>query len=682
MSLLRLGNVEKRFGDRVLFRDVTLEVRAGDRLGLIGPNGAGKSTLLHIAAGLDVPDAGERTLARQARVALLRQEIDPTLQRSVREEAASALFALDALEDEMRELERRMEALGREHAEVPAALAARYDEVRSRFELAGGFDRAARVDRVLAGLGFDERDRDRPLASFSGGWLMRVELAKLLLAEPDVLLLDEPTNHLDLPSIEWFEEEIRAFRGAVVVVSHDRTFLRRHATSIAALEDGTCLWTKGGLDRHLAERAERRAQLEAQQRNQERRLAQTERFIERFRYKASKARQVQSRVKQLAKLERIELAPGSRRRIHLRIPPPPRAGAVVLRLAGIHKRYGETEVYRGADFELERGERVALVGPNGAGKSTLLRIAAGVLPFERGERTLGHNVTGAFFAQHQREALDAGATVLDELARGARTDDLPRLRHHLGAFLFSGDDVEKKVGVLSGGEKSRLALAKLLLRPANLLVLDEPTNHLDVEACEVLEEALRGYAGTLLFISHDRAFIEALATRVVEVRAGRLRTFLGGYEAYLRASAEAGSAPSDGAVAGHGRRAALAARASAERDGRADASAAGAAGSAAPPAESPPAPPPSAKQTRAGERERRKEEARLRRKLEAQEARILEREGALEALAWRLGDPAVHRDGERVRALEAERAALREEIAGLYREWEKLAGELEALGGS
>jgi ATP-binding cassette subfamily F protein 3 len=396
----------------------------------------------------------------------------------------------------------------------------------------------------------------------------------------------------------------------------------------------------------------------AQQRNQERKLAQTERFIERFRYKASKARQVQSRVKQLAKIERIELAPESRRRIRLRIPPPPRAGAVVLRLAGIHKRYGETEVYRDADFELQRGERVALVGPNGAGKSTLLRIAAGVLPFERGERTLGHNVTGAFFAQHQLEALNAAATVLGELASVAKTDDLPRLRHHLGAFLFSGDDVEKKVGVLSGGEKSRLALAKLLLRPANLLVLDEPTNHLDVEACEVLEEALREYAGTLLFISHDRTFIDALATRVVEVRAGRLRTFLGGYEAYLRACAEPGGATAGGAVAGHGRRAEPA---------------------AATPEPSPLRPDRPTKQSRAADRERRKEETRLRRRIESLEARILEREGSLEALAWRLGDPEVHRDGERVRALEAERTALREEIAGLYREWEGLAGELEAL---
>jgi ATP-binding cassette subfamily F protein 3 len=668
MLLLQLDGIEKRFGDRVLFTGVSLEVRAGDRLGLIGPNGAGKSTLLHIAAGLDSPDAGERAVPRHARVSLLRQEIDPTLERSVREEASSALASLDALEQEIRELEQRMEDLGREHAEVPAPLAARYDAARSRFELGGGFDRASRVDRVLAGLGFDEADRARPLSSFSGGWLMRVELAKLLLAEPDVLLLDEPTNHLDLPSIEWFEEEIRSFPGAVVIVSHDRTFLRRHATSIAALEHARCLWTKGGLDRHFTEREERREQLVAQQRNQERKLAQTERFIERFRYKASKARQVQSRVKQLAKIERVELAPDSRRRIHLRIPPVPRAGAVVLRLAGIHKSYAATEVYRGVDFELQRGERVALVGPNGAGKSTLLRIAAGVLPFERGERTPGHNVTVAFFAQHQLEALNPAATVLAELASVATTDDLPRLRHQLGAFLFSGDDVEKKVGVLSGGEKSRLALAKLLLRPANLLVLDEPTNHLDVDACQVLEEALREYTGTLLFISHDRTFIDALATRVVEVRAGQLRTFLGGYEAYLRATAtESTDAPRRRAVPGHGQ--------------REDPAPAAGGAEAIPSDPVPPAPtkPSPTREARAADRERRKEEARLRRRIEALEARILEREGALEALAWRLGDPEVHRNGDRVRALEAERSALREEIAGHYREWERLASEIEAI---
>jgi ATP-binding cassette subfamily F protein 3 len=518
--LLRLEGLEKRHGARVLFRNVDLDVRRGDRIGLVGPNGAGKTTLLRMAAGLEPADGGRRIVSRGVRIALLRQEIDPGLQRSVREEVGSVLAALDALEAELRDLEQRMAEIGHAGGELPPALAARYDQVHTAFERGGGFDRGARVDRVLAGLGFGESQRDRPLCSFSGGWLMRVELAKLLLAEPDVLLLDEPTNHLDLPSIEWFEETLEGFRGAVVVISHDRTFLRRHAAKLAELDRGAFRVTVGGYDRFLEEREERRAQLEARHQAQERRVAASERFIERFRAKASKARQVQSRVKALEKLERIELEPRARKRMRLRIPEPARAGAVVLALRGIHKSYGETRVYRGVDLEVQRGDRVALAGPNGAGKSTLLRIAAGVLPFEGGERSLGHNVRCAFFAQHTLESLRSEHSVLDELASVARTDDVPRLRGHLGAFLFSGEDVDKTVGVLSGGEKSRLALAKMLLRPANLLVLDEPTNHLDLDACEVLEEALRTYRGTLLFISHDRSFINALATRVVEVSHG------------------------------------------------------------------------------------------------------------------------------------------------------------------
>jgi ATP-binding cassette subfamily F protein 3 len=641
--LLRLEAVEKRFGDRCLFRGVDLEVRAGDRVGLVGPNGAGKSTLLHIAAGLEPCDAGRRHVPRTARVALLRQEIDPTLERSVRDEAATAFARLDALETEMRQLEGRMEALGHDATEVPADLAARYDQVRTRFEHGGGFEREARVAQVLAGLGFDEADRDRPLSSFSGGWLMRVELAKLLLASPEVLLLDEPTNHLDLPSIQWFEETLAAFPGAVIVVSHDRTFLRRHATCIAELDRQELMVTRAGWDQHVALRERRRAELLARRETQDRHIAQTERFIGRFRAKASKARQVQSRVKALDKLERIEVPEERQRRMRLRIPAVARSGAVVLRLSNVFKAYGETAVYQGVDFEVQRGERVALVGPNGAGKSTLLRIAAGVLDIDSGERTLGHNVHCAFFAQHQLEALRGDATVLEELASAGRNEDVPRQRGHLGAFLFSGDDVEKQVRVLSGGEKSRLALAKLLFRPANLLVLDEPTNHLDVQACEVLEDALRDYTGTLLFISHDRSFIDALATRVVEVRAGELREFLGGYEAYVRATAA--DPAGGGVVPGHGSRTAQRAP---------------------------------SREARQKERERAKQHERVRRRIAALEADILERESQVENLGWRLGDPDVHRDGDRVRELEGQRSGLREEIAALYRDWEGLAGQLES----
>jgi ATP-binding cassette subfamily F protein 3 len=652
--LLRLDAVTRSFGARTLFRDVSLAVYEGDRVGVVGPNGAGKTSLLRIASGEEAPDGGQVANGRGVRVGMLRQEIDPKQTHSVREEVASVLGHLDALEREIAQLESEMARHGRDGSEVSEELAHRYDRARAAFEFGGGFARAARVERVLDGLGFAEAARGRALSSFSGGWLMRVELAKLLLSAPDVLLLDEPTNHLDLPSIQWFEETLSEYRGAALIVSHDRTFLRRHATRVAELENGRFTVFEGGYDRFVRQKEELRVQLEAEARAQGRKIAQTERFIERFRYKASKARQVQSRVKALAKLERVELAPENKRAMRLRIPAPVRAGEVVLRLEGVHKRYGENVVYRGIDFLLKRGDRVALAGPNGAGKSTLLRIAAGVLPPDAGTRALGHNATVAFYAQHQRETLDPSRSVLAELESVANVADVPRLRGHLGAFLFSGDDVQKKVSVLSGGEKARLALAKMLLRPANFLVLDEPTNHLDVAACEVLEEALSDYSGTLLFISHDRAFINALATRVVEVREGVLHDHPGNYDDFERRSAEAAAAQAGAAVPA----------------------------AAAPAAAAQPAPPPASKQERIAAREREKERGkrheRARKKLAALEQEIAREEAALEQLAWRLGDPAVHRDGDAVRALEAERSETRGRVEALYRDWERVAAEIES----
>ena len=651
MTSLRLEGLSRSFGGRVLFEDVTLEVGPGDRIGLVGPNGAGKTTLLRLAAGEEEPDAGRRSLARGARIGLLRQEIDPGRSTTVRAEAATALADLEALEDELRELEARMAAEGRAGRELPPALAERYDALQHRFASEGGFEREARVERILDGLGFAPEARDRPLSAVSGGWRMRVELAKLLLADPDVLLLDEPTNHLDLPSIAFFEEMLRAFRGGVVVISHDRTFLRRHATRIAELTLGRFTIYAGGFDAYLEERARRMEELRARQRTQERQIAHTEQFIERFRYKASKARQVQSRIRALEKLARVEAPEDRRRRMRMRIPEPPRAGAVPVALENVHKRYGDKVVYAGVDFALRRGDRAALVGPNGAGKSTLLRMLAGVLPCDEGRRVLGHRAEIAFYAQHQLETLQPERSVLAELASVALTEDVPRLRGHLGAFLFSGDDVDKKVAVLSGGEKARLALAKLLLRPANVLVLDEPTNHLDLDACEVLEEALAGYRGTLVFISHDRSFIDALATRVVEVREGRLRDFPGNhadYEARLAAEADRSQARDPAVPAG-------------TPSPRAGAQPAG------------------SRAERAALRERRKARDRAARRVEQLEALILEKEGGVEALAWKLGDPEVYRDPDRVRALEAERTSLRAEIAALYREWDRLAAEVDAL---
>jgi ATP-binding cassette subfamily F protein 3 len=645
--LLRLEGVARSIGARTLFRDVDLGVARGDRVGLVGPNGAGKTTLLRIAAGLEPPDAGRVEVPRRVRVGMLRQEIDPQRAGTVREEAAGALAHLAGLEDELREMEAEMARGGRAGDEVPAELAERYDRCRAAFEFAGGFAREARVERVLAGLGFDAERADRPLASFSGGWLMRVELAKLLLAAPDVLLLDEPTNHLDLPSIEWFEETLADFGGAVVMVSHDRSFLRRHVSAVAELGSGRLSVYAGGYARYLEQRAQRREELLARKRNQDRARAETERFVERFRYKASKARQVQSRVKALDRLERIEIEPESRKRIALRIPEPVRAGEVVLELEAVHKRYGETRVYEGIDFRVRRGERVALVGPNGAGKSTLLRMAAGVLAPDAGARRPGHNVTAAFYAQHQLEELVPGHSVLAELERAARSADLPRLRDHLGAFLFSGDDVEKKVSVLSGGEKARLALARMLLRPANFLVMDEPTNHLDLAAREVLEAALARYRGTLLFISHDREFIDALATRVVEVEGGRLHDHLGNYSDYRRRAAE--RAPED--AAGEGPRPAAPASKHERMAARAEA------------------------------KQRARELARLTRRVAALEEEASKLEAHLEALDERVADPEVYSDGDAVREIEEERAEMRAALEARLREWEQAAAELEGAAG-
>ncbi len=656
--LLRVEDLCKRIAGRTLFEGVSLHLQAGDRVGLVGPNGAGKSTLLRVLCGDESIDGGTISRPRHVKLGMLRQEIDPGLTHSVMEEAASALAHIDALEAEMRQLEQAMSEAGQAGAEVSDELADRYHRATTAFEHGGGFERDARVAAVLAGLGFDDDARARPLATFSGGWLMRVELAKLLIAEPDILLLDEPTNHLDLPAIQWFETAIDDFRGAVVTVSHDRTFLRRHVSRVAEL-DGHGRFTayQGNYDSYLAERAQRRESLLSAKAKQDRQVAQMERFVERFRAKATKAKQAQSRIRALERMERIEVAPENRKRIRMRIPTPPRSGEQVLTLRDIHKAYADVRVYEGMSFGLRRGDQVALAGPNGAGKSTLLRLCAGILDFETGERTEGHNVHIGFYAQHQLESLDPGRSVLEELGTVAQLGDIPRLRGHLGAFLFSGDDVDKKVSVLSGGEKARLALSKMLLHPANLLILDEPTNHLDIEACEVLERALDEYQGTFVFVSHDRSFINALANRVVEVKAGNLREFPGNYDDYLR------------------RRVELDARA------------------AAPPAPAPAQTPPvdrasrqprpktrvTTKQERALERERRKARERLARQIARLEEEIQQSEREVEAIGWKLGDPSLYKDVDRLRALTDEKGDLELAVAEKYERWERLSDELAAL---
>ena len=625
---------------------------------IIGPNGSGKTTLLSLLAGKEAPDEGQIQYQRHVRVGLLQQEIDPNQPHSVEAEARRALASLEAIEEEMRQLELNMTLSGERGEAIATEVAERYDVLSTQFSHAGGFEQEARVSRVLAGLGFDEEARSRPLSTFSGGWLMRVELAKLFLAQPQVMLLDEPTNHLDLPSIQWFEEELKDFPGALLIVSHDRTFLRRHVNRVLDLDGhGRCASYEGDYDSYLTQRTERRSQLLAQKANQDRDIAQMERFVERFRAKATKARQAQSRIKALDKIDRIEIEDDRARTMRLRIPDPPRSGQTVISLKDVHKSYGENEIYQGVDFSVLRGERVALAGPNGAGKSTLLRIIAGALSFESGERKLGHEVELAFFAQHQLDSLSSESTVLEELTRSAQHDDIPRLRGHLGAFLFSGDDVDKKVGVLSGGEKARVALAKLLLRPVNLLVLDEPTNHLDIASCEILEQALIDYAGTLIFVSHDRTFINQLATRVIEVEHGHLENFIGNYDDYVfrkKQNTQRAVSPSETEPLSVNK---LEPEAANSLD--------------------PPKPP--TKTQRKQERERRKNKDRLERKIQKLELEIAEKESELEKSGWRLSDPEVYANAEKVAEIHAKQTDLQSHISGLYAEWERATDELGAL---
>ena len=529
--MLQLAEAGKRFGHKLLFDDLNWLITPKERTGLVGGNGTGKSTLLKILAGLESLDYGSLSSMKGIRTGYLPQDGLSISGRTVFAECMS-VFA------DVKELEQELEALTGRMSEIDPAseeyrqVAERFERADAEFRARDGYSIEAQVGTVLAGLGFPKQDWPRRTEEFSGGWQMRIALAKLLLEKPNLLLLDEPTNHLDLEARNWLEQYLENYEFAYVLISHDRYFLDVTVSKIAEIWNKRVHFYTGGYEKYRQQKAERLAQLEAAYKNQQDRIQQLEAFINRFRYQATKAKQVQSRIKELDKIERIELPP-EEKTIHFSFPQPKASGRVVAQFRDVAKRYGDKLVFSGVDFTIERGDRVALVGVNGAGKSTLIKLLAGTEPLSAGEYTLGHNAEPDYFAQDQYKELDPNERILDDLSAAAPRMPQTELRNLLGCFLFSEDDVFKRIGVLSGGERNRYALARMLLHPANFLLLDEPTNHLDLRAKDVLLDALEKFSGTVVFVSHDRYFIEHLATRVFEIADGEVRVYPGNYADYL-----------------------------------------------------------------------------------------------------------------------------------------------------
>jgi ATP-binding cassette subfamily F protein 3 len=528
--MITLNHVQKQFGGKIIFRDCSLQIGVRDRTGLVGPNGSGKTTLFKMILGEESIEGGEILIAKGVKIGDLPQEVINFKGNTVLGEALLSLSSITSLQDKMKVLEEELSSM--ENPREQEKLAKEYGKLQEYYTLLGGYSLEADAKQILQGLGFKKKDFDRPTDELSGGWLMRIALAKILLQAPDLLLLDEPTNHLDLESLIWLENFLANYPGAMVIVSHDRVFLNHLVNRIAEIEAEKIDIYHGDYDYYLVEKENRRQILEATYKTQQRKIEQTERFIERFRAKNTKSSQVQSRIKMLEKIERIEL-PQERKEIRFRFPAPKRSGHRAMEVRNLHKSYGDIRVYEGIDLTLSRGDKAAFVGPNGAGKSTLLKILAGILDFEKGEVILGKDVTRGYFAQHQFDLLSPQNTVFEEILSLATDESQTELRTLLGTFLFSGDDIEKKVSVLSGGEKSRLVLAKMLLKPANLLLLDEPTSHLDIPSRNVLEMALRQFQGTICLITHDRHLINAIANRVIEIDHGIPNVFLGNYDDYL-----------------------------------------------------------------------------------------------------------------------------------------------------
>ncbi|HTR97046.1 MAG TPA: ABC-F family ATP-binding cassette domain-containing protein [Candidatus Acidoferrales bacterium] len=646
--MIQLQDLRYSIGQRVLFDRVNWVIAPGDRCALVGPNGAGKTTLIRVILGEYTPEAGVRVLARGTRVGYLPQEAAERFDGTVLERALEAHRALLGLREELDALHARLAGISPEDPEL-AALLERAGELQHHLELHAEHRLEPEARRVLAGLGFSTRDQDRPLAEFSGGWRMRCALAALLLADPTVLFLDEPTNHLDLPAMEWLEDYLEDFHGALVVVSHDRVFLDRVATEVRELDNGRLTGYAMAFTRYLEEKELRREQAEAANAQLDAKIGQLSRFVERFGAKNTKAAQAQSKRRQIERLRsERQVIPRRAQHIRFQFPPPPGSGRVLVRLRDVDFAYGERHVLRGVNVELERGDKIAIVGANGAGKTTLLRLLAGQLAPGNGTREEFPLTRASYFAQHAAETLDPSATVLGAIEDVANDAWRPRLRTLLGSFLFQGDDVFKACRVLSGGERQRVALARMLLVPSNLLLLDEPTHHLDLAGKDVLEEALAQYPGAVVVVTHDRSLMTRVATRVLEVNDGRVILYPGGYQDYeaarLARLAEAG------------------APAAAAPEPAPSAAKPGESKQAAEPA-APANAAPESREQRRNRQQREREVTRIEKDLEARESRVRQ----LEAL---LADPELYHDVARSRELVGEYEQLRTEVESL---WQRLA---------
>ncbi len=556
--MIQLSGAGKRFGEKLLFEDLDWLVTPQDRIGVVGANGTGKSTLLKILGGMETLDYGAITVAKGITFGYLPQEGLTLAGKTVFDECMSVFTDLLGIEQELHALADKISELDPASAEYEE-VAERYHKLDHEFSARDGYAVEAQVGAVLAGLGFKKEDWQRLTDEFSGGWQMRIALAKLLLQKPNLLLLDEPTNHLDLESRNWLEDYLQTYPNAFVLISHDRYFLDVTVKKIVEIWNKRVHFYPGNYDKYLAQKTQRLEQLQAAYKNQRERIEQLEAFINRFRYQATKAKQVQSRIKELEKMERVEIPP-EEKTIHFSFPQPKPSGRTVMEFANVSKSYGEKLVLRDVNFLIERGDRIALVGVNGAGKSTLIRLLAGLEPLTGGERKLGHNVEADYFAQDQYKELDPEMRVLEDLEKLAPRATQTELRSLLGSFLFTEGDVFKRIGVLSGGERNRYALARMLMYPSNFLLLDEPTNHLDLRAKDVLLQALEKFSGTVVFVSHDRYFIDKLGTKIVEVADQQVTVFPGNYEDFrwrkeqerLRTSAPKGVLYSSGNGASEG----------------------------------------------------------------------------------------------------------------------------------